>query len=362
MSEELKYKIALSLLPGIGVITAKKLLTYFGSAEALFNEKKSTFNKLSGKIQKIEEGKTQALQKAEQEINFINKNNIKALFFLDKAYPSRLKNCQDAPVMLYCKGEIDFSPKRVISIVGTRKATEYGKSFCNQLIEEISGFNIMIVSGLAYGIDITAHKAAIKNNIQTVAALGHGLSRLYPSAHKTIAQSMLENGGLVSEFLSEATPERENFPKRNRIIAGMSDATIVIEAGKKGGALITAGIANSYNRDVFAVPGRAGDIYSEGCNYLIKKNMAALIESSEDLIFNLGWEDTGKKSIQKQMFVTLSSEEEILVNILKEKGVMAIDNLCIASKISTSKAAALLLNLEFSGIVKSLPGKMFQLS
>ncbi len=362
MSEDLKYKIALSLLPGVGVMTAKKLLTYFGNAEAVFKEKKSALNKISGKIQKIEAGKTQAIQKAEQELNFIDKNKITALFFHDEAYPARLKHCQDAPVILYCKGNIDFSLKRVISIVGTRKATEYGKDFCNQLIKEISAYNVLIVSGMAYGIDITAHKSAVYYNIPTVAALGHGLDRMYPSVHKSIAESMLKNGGLVSEFLSGTTPERENFPKRNRIIAGLSDATIVIEAGKKGGALITAGIANSYNRDVFAVPGRAGDTYSEGCNYLIKKNMAALIESSEDLIYNLGWEDTGKKNIQKQLFVTLSSEEEIIVNILKERGVMAIDNLCIASKISTSKAAALLLNLEFSGIVKSLPGKMFQLS
>ncbi|HET6245550.1 MAG TPA: DNA-processing protein DprA [Bacteroidia bacterium] len=362
MTEDLKYKIALSLLPGVGCKTAKKLITFYGNAEAVFKEKKHAFNKTSGRILAMESGKDAALIKAEQEMNFIVKNNIKPLFFLDKSYPSRLKQCEDSPVMLYCRGEIDFFTQKVVSIVGTRKATEYGKNICDEIIKDISGYTVMIVSGMAYGIDIAAHKAAIKNNLPTVAAMAHGLDRIYPLVHKSVAESMYENGGLVTEFLSGTNPDRENFPKRNRIIAGLSDATIVIEAGKKGGALITAGIANSYNRDVFAVPGKVGDMYSEGCNFLIKKNLAALIESAEDLIYYLGWEETGKKNIQKQLFVNLSPEEEVLMDILKEKGTMAIDNLCNVSRLSTSKVAALLLNLEFSGLVKSLPGKMFQLT
>ena len=365
MEEQLKFRIGLTLLPGVGDVTAKKLVAYCGGVEAIFKEKKSALLKIPGVGKVLAEAvkSNKVLDRAEQEILFIKKNGIKALFYLDETYPNRLKYCDDSPVMLYCKGNMDFSNPKVVSIVGTRNSTEYGKRICERLIEELVSYNVLVVSGLAYGIDICAHKAALNHNLPTVASLAHGLDRVYPGIHKSVAEKIQSNGGLVSEFTSETNPDRENFPKRNRIIAGLADAVIVIEAGIKGGALITAEIANGYNRDVFAFPGRIEDTYSAGCNRLIKINKAALIESAKDLEYLMGWENKkGKPAIQKQLFVNLTPEEEIIVSLLKEKGTLYIDNLCLLAKFPTSKAAMVLLNLEFSGLVKALPGKLYQLN
>ena len=370
IKENLKYQIAITLIPGVGDVLAKNLISYCGSAEAVFKEKKSKLEKIpdigSVRAEAVLQNSDDALKRAEKEVEFIEKYKITPLFFTDKNYPTRLKNCDDAPVMLYYKGNAHLNESKIISIVGTREATEYGKSICKKLIEDLTKHNVIIVSGLAYGIDITAHKAALKNNLQTIGVLAHGLDRLYPSIHKSTAEKMIKQGGLLTEFLSKTNPDAENFPSRNRIVAGMSDAVIVVESGKKGGALITAEIANSYNRDVFAVPGKVGDVYSQGCNRLIKSNKAVLIESAADIEYVMGWEEKTtngeKKNNQKKLFIELKPEEKILVDLLNENQPLDIDTLCFRSKFTMSKAASVLLNLEFSGIVKSLPGKIYQLN
>lgn len=364
--DELRYRIGLCLIPLIGDINAKKLLAYCGSAEAVFHEKKQKLIKIPGIGETIAEAvinNKQVLDRADEEIEFITKNNIEPLFFLDDNYPQRLKNCFDSPIMLYFKGNTNLNNTKTIGIVGTRQATDYGKNFCNQLIKDLANYQPLIVSGLAYGIDGAAHKAAIDNNIPTVGVLAHGLDMIYPTLHKNMAEKMLKNGGLLTEFLSKSNPDRENFPKRNRIVAGMCDAVIVVESGRKGGALITAEIANSYNRDVFAVPGKLNDAHSLGCNFLIKVNKAVLIESAADIEYILGWEKekSGTKPIQRSLFIELTDEEHIIAAILKEDSPCSIDNICIKANMQSSKVVASLLNMEFSGIVACMPGKQYKL-
>ncbi len=366
MPENLKYKIALTLIPNIGDILAKRLVAYCGSVQAVFEEKKTSLEKIPGigSILAHEVIDHSIFQQAEEEIKFIKKNNITPLFYLDTNYPKRLTYCEDSPVMLYYKGNANLNSEKIISVVGTRDATEYGKKICEKLIADLAVHNVLIVSGLAYGIDICAHKAALDNKLPTVCTLAHGLDRIYPAVHQSIAKKMLDNGGWLTDFTSNTVPDKENFPRRNRIVAGISDATIVIESKKSGGSLITADIANSYNRDVFAFPGRIDDVCSEGCNNLIKQNKAALIQSAADLVYILGWEQTknSKAPQQKKLFLELSNDEELLVNMLKEKESVTIDDLCFASKLPMSKVSALLLTLEFSGIVKSFPGKAYRLN
>ncbi|MGQ0828690.1 MAG: DNA-processing protein DprA [Bacteroidota bacterium] len=364
--ENLKYKIALTLIPDIGHILAKRLVSYCGSAEAVFKEKRSSLEKIPG----IGSFSAKAVlghdvfERAEDEIKFIEKNNIQPIFYLDPKYPKRLTHCEDSPILLYFKGQANLNSEKTISIVGTREATDYGKELCEKLIADLAIHDVMIVSGLAYGIDICAHKAAMDNQLSTICVLAHGLDKIYPAVHASAAQKILENGGWLTDFPSKTIPDRENFPSRNRIVAGISDATIVIESKVGGGSLITADIANSYNRDVFAFPGKVGDECSVGCNNLIKQNKAALIQSAADVIYIMGWEQTKnvKGPQQKQLFVELRPEEELLVNVLKEKEAINIDDLCLVSKMPMSKVSSLLLTLEFSGIVRSLPGKMYRLN
>jgi DNA processing protein len=367
MNEQLRYHIAITELQGIGDITAKKLIAYCGSAEQVFNEKKSVLEKIpsigSVYANSINQTKTEALAIADEEIKFIEKNNIKPLFYLEENYPKRLIHCEDGPVLIYTKGSIDFNNTKVVSIVGTRKATDYGKDFCNKIVEELAPHNPLIISGLAYGIDLYSHKAAINNKLQTAAVLAHGLDRIYPAVHSSVAQQMLENGGLISDYRSGTNPDRENFPKRNRIVAGLSDLTIVIESSKKGGSLITAYIANDYNRDVFALPGRLNDSQSEGCNNLIKSHKAALIQSVKDIEYIMGWEaETKAKQQQTKLFVNLTPEQKVVTGILSQNEKVAIDDLSLQAKLPMSKTASLLLELEFSGVVKSLPGKLYKLA
>jgi len=363
--EQLKYQIALTLLPNIGDVYAKNLVSYCGSVEAIFKESKRALLKIPSIGPKaVESIKNNVIfEKAVDEIEFIQQNNIQTLFYLDKNYPKRLKHCNDSPILLYYKGNADLNSRKILSIVGTRNATHYGKSVCKSIISDLVKHEVLVVSGLAYGIDVTAHKEAMDNGLNTVGVLGHGLDRIYPTLHKSTADSMVETGGLLTEFISKTSPERENFPKRNRIIAGMADAVIVIEAGKKGGALITADIANTYNRDVFAIPGKVNDTYSMGCNYLIKKNKADMVESVKDIEYLLGWEkqDINQK-VQKTMFVDLKPEEKILVELIQNEKSVRIDDLCIKSNLSMSRTSSILLNLEMAGIVRSLPGKTYQLN
>lgn len=366
MKNSLKYKITLSLIPNIGDIRAKRLVAYCGSVEGIFEEKKSALEKIPGIGSFVADAvlNHQLFDRAEEELLFIENNNITPVFYLDKNYPKRLSHCEDSPILLYFKGKANLNAEKMISIVGTRDATDYGKSICEKLITDLAPYNVTIASGLAYGIDICAHRAAIENNLSTICALAHGLDKIYPAVHKSTAEKMLENGGWLSDFTSKTIPDRENFPRRNRIVAGIADATIVIESKKGGGSLITADIANSYSRDVFAFPGKVDDVCSEGCNNLIKQNKAALIQSAADIIYIMGWEQTKKANmpVQKQLFVELKPEEELLVNVLKEKNAIAIDELCFAVNMPMSKVSSLLLTLEFSGIVKSLPGKMYRLN
>jgi DNA processing protein len=360
------HKIALTFIKSIGPVTAKNLLAYCGNAENIFSASKKQLLQVPGVGEKTIEAirGTDALIRAQVELDFVEKHGIEVLFFSDEKYPKRLKNCFDSPILLYAKGTADLNHKRIISIVGTRNATNYGKNLCKQLCEILAPYDVLIVSGLAYGIDVTTHKECLANNIPTVGVLGHGLDRLYPKIHKATAQKMVLNGGLLTEFPILTNPDRPNFPQRNRIIAGVADATIVVEASIKGGALITAEIANSYNKDVYAFPGRTNDVFSEGCNFLIKTNRAGLINNPHDLIYYLGWDDEvkeKKKDSQITLQLSLTPNEEKVVKAL-QNGQLSIDELCIELNIQQSKLSIVILTLEMQGIIVSLPGKIYKLA
>ncbi|HBC03707.1 MAG TPA: DNA-processing protein DprA [Aequorivita sp.] len=362
--DELRYTLALQRIPNLGDISAKKLLRKMSSAEAVFKEKKSNLAKIDGigllRLKDINLGKQ--LEEADAELNFIEENNIEYSYFKDKTYPEKLKHCLDGPILFFHRGNIDLVGKKIISIVGTRKITSYGNAFCESLIEEIAPLNPVIVSGLAYGVDICAHKAAIDNNLQNIACLAHGLNQIYPKSHKKYIQKIEENGGFITEFWSSDVFDRNNFLKRNRIIAGLSEATIVIESAEKGGSLVTADIANSYNREVFAVPGRATDSQSRGCNNLIKQQKAQLLTSAADIIYMLGWElEKTQKPKQTQLFVELDEDEKAVFRFLKEKEKELLDIIALECNIPAYKAASVLMNMEIKGVVRPLPGKLFQL-
>jgi len=361
----LVHKIALTLIKNIGSRQAKKLLLAFGDAESVFSAKRSMLLKIEGIGEKIASAilNTDALIKAENQLAFINKHQIEVLFYTDANYPKRLRNCYDAPVLLYFKGQVNFNQKRIVSIVGTRKATAYGRELCKKLIEYLKPYDVVVVSGLAYGIDVAVHRDSLTLKIPTVGVLGHGLDRIYPPAHADVARKMITNGGLLTEFLPGTNPDKENFPKRNRIIAGLCDVLIVVEASSKGGALITADIANSYSRDVYAFPGRTNDEYSAGCNFLIKTNRAGLINHPKDLVYYLGWSDETieKVKTQVQLPLNLTEMEQRLVNVLKDSA-MDVDELSHKTNLPQSKLAMALLTLEMQGILITLPGKIYQLA
>lgn len=365
MDTDLKYKIGITLIPGVGHVIAKNLIAYCGSAEAVFKEKKQTLVKIPeiGEITAESIANQNILGRAEQEIAFIEKNKITPLFYLDKNYPLRLKQCNDGPVMLYYKGNTNLNADRIVSIVGTRNATAYGRKMTEELINDLKEMGALIISGLAYGIDVCSHKAAVDTGLPTVGVVAHGLDMIYPAEHSNLAQRMLDNGGVLTEFLSESNPGRENFPKRNRIIAGMADTVVVVESKISGGAMITADIAFSYSREVMAFPGRVDDICSQGCNKLIQQNKAYLIRNAADLTAYLGWKsDTKKANKQKELLFDLSPEQASIVDTIKNNaGPMYIDDIAITSKLSPGLLSSHLLTLEFAGVVKSLPGKMYSI-
>ncbi len=367
MDQEIKYLLALTMIPTIGPVTARKLIIHTGSASAVFKEKKQVLTKIPGIGNTLAERAISGnlLCKAEEEIIFCEKNKISILDYYSKDFPARLKNCPDAPLILFYRGENCFDSMKMVSIVGTRRASSYGTEVCQSLIKDISSAypDAVIVSGLAYGIDYHAHLAALKSNLKTIAVLGHGLHTIYPSQHKNIAFKIIDNGCLCTDFCSHMNPERNNFIKRNRIIAGITDATIVVESGIRGGALITADIAGSYNRDVFAFPGRAGDEKSLGCNALIKYNKGGMIEGLKDLEYFLGWERGGNKPPprQKILFTKLSPEEELIVDALKEEDKISLDSLSLKINWPVSKVSSVLLNLEFEGIIRAYPGNYYRL-
>ena len=363
-SEDLIYTLALQHIPNLGDTTAKKLIRKFGKARDIFLERKSNLLKIDGvgqvRIQELHDPKH--LKAAEAEFRFIENNQIKVHYFQEGTYPEKLKHCIDGPLLLFSRGNIDLQRKRIISIVGTRQITSHGASFCEKLIEDIAILNPVIVSGFAYGTDITAQKAAVKCGLQTIGCLAHGLNQIYPKSHKKYIWEVEENGGFFTDFWSTDSFDRNNFLKRNRIIAGLSEATIVIESAEKGGALVTADIANSYDREVFAVPGRPTDKYSNGCNNLIRSQQAHVLTSAADLAYILNWEiEEEEKAVQKQLFVELEDDEQKLYDLLKDKGKTELDLLALNSNFPTFKTASLLLNMELKGAVRPLPGKVFEI-
>ena len=365
MHNDLLYQITLTLIPNIGDVHAKALVNHFGNAEDIFKAKKKELEEIEGigsvRARSIKEFKD--FKNAEEEITFIEKYKITPLFITDKNYPQRLLNCYDSPAMLYYRGNADLNQPKIIAIVGTRNNNEYGKAVCEKLVEDLAGENILIVSGLAFGIDSIAHRSALKNDLKTVAILAHGLDRIYPTQNKSLAKEIIEQGGLLTDFRSKTNPDKQNFPKRNRIVAGISDGIVVVESSIKGGSLITAELGNGYNKDVFAVPGRINDTKSEGCNYLIKNNKACLITSAEDLLEDMGWKEYKKPSAKKQreLFIELSDDEKIVVNILQQQQQIHIDELYIKSGLSSSAVASALLTLEMQSVINSLPGKMYRM-
>ncbi|HRN55260.1 MAG TPA: DNA-processing protein DprA [Agriterribacter sp.] len=352
------------MVPHIGDVHARELLQHFGSAQQIFAARKSSLDKFPG-IGLVRSASIKAFsdfQRAEEELLFIERYNITVLRQTDAAYPQRLLHCYDAPSLLYYKGTADLNHHRIMAIIGTRSHTEYGKEMTGKIIEAIASHHVLVVSGLAYGIDALAHKAALKNKLSTTGVLAHGLDRIYPSAHKALAKEMTAHGGLLTDFMSGAKPDKQNFPKRNRIVAGMADATLVIETQLNGGSMITAELANNYNKDVFALPGKATDAKSAGCNYLIRSNKAALITSGKELLEFMNWSETPlkNKAIQKTLFAELTAEEKTILKIITEKETASIDDITPHCRFSSSMIAAAILNLELQGIITCLPGKIYK--
>lgn len=363
--DDLIYTLALQHVPRIGDIMAKKLIAKCGSAKAVLKEKKENLYKIEGIGKLTLKGLFDSLhiKAAEEELKFIKDQNIQVSYFQDDDYPARLKHCIDSPILIFQVGQINLLERPIISIVGTRNVTSYGVTFCENLIAQLEAYDPIIVSGFAYGIDITAHKSAIKHGLQTIACLAHGLNQIYPKTHKKYMSQVEHNGGFLTDFWSTDTFDRNNFLKRNRIIAGISQATIVIESAEKGGSLVTADIANSYNRDVFAVPGRATDPLSVGCNNLIKTQQAHLLSHPLDVPYILNWqlERKAPKAHQKELFQDLSEEEQRIYDYLKSHNKQILDVIAIECQIPSYKLAGILLNMELKELIRPLPGKQFEL-
>jgi DNA processing protein len=363
MNTELEYQIALTFVPNIGTVIAKKLIEHFGSAAPVFTADTKAFYEIGINKRIVESIKTfRDFSKVEKEISFIERNHIQPIFITQKNYPQRLLNCFDPPVLLYYKGSADLNETKIISIVGTRANTPYGKKTTEEIVEKLSAQNILIVSGLAYGIDSIAHKAALQNNLPTIGVLANGLQTIYPAQNKKLAEDMIAHGGILSELPHDTAPDRYNFPRRNRIVAGMADATLIIETSRKGGSMITAQIANGYNREIFAVPGRTDDEKSEGCNYLIQANIAQIFTDVEQFLFAMNWSKSKKKPKQQTLaFADLSADEQKIIDALKTTDTLHIDELQNRCSLSSGELANAILSLELSGIIASLPGKRYQL-
>ncbi|WP_448520571.1 DNA-processing protein DprA [Rhodoflexus sp.] len=363
------YEVALSFIPQVGSVLMKQLVSYCGAAEQVFKAPKGKLLKIPNVGEKtialITEHQAEALKKAETTLRQAEKEEALILFYTDANYPERLKQFADAPALLYWQGNADLNPPVTVGIVGTRKATKYGKAVTEQIVEQLVPLKPTIVSGLAYGIDIVAHRESVKQGLPTIGILGSGLDRIYPHEHSQTARQMIINGGLMTEYSFGTLPAAPHFPNRNRIIAALSDVLIVAEAALKGGALITAEYANQYNREVFAVPGNLGQTYSEGCNRLIESHKANIFTSVEAMVAAMNWQSGqafSKDSIKNHpMPINLAKEEAEIYSLLKQNGEMHLDDLGWQSGLGVSQAAVALLSLEFQGLVKSLPGKKFAL-
>ena len=369
MQDEQIYTLALTRIYGLGLVGACNLIREMGSAGDIFRYRKELPERIPGVTQKLVQALDcpEAIKRAEEELLFAERNNIQCITLNDEQYPSRLRECEDAPLALFYRGNTSLNALRVVSVVGTRHATPYGEEICRQFMKDLAYKlpNTLVVSGLAYGIDIHAHRAALQNGLPTVGVLAHGLDRIYPSTHRDTAVKMMDNGGLLTEFMSGTNPDRQNFVKRNRIVAGMCDAVVVVESAAKGGALITAELAECYNRDCFAFPGKITDTYSEGCNRLVKSNRASLILSADDFIECMRWESNhmGKAHpIQRELFPHLSEDEKKIVEVLqKSDNGVQINALVIETNIQIHRISTLLFELEMKGIIQVLAGGMYKL-
>lgn len=362
---DMLHKIAITRIPRIGGVLAKNLISYCGGAEAIFRAKKRELLKIPGIGPVIAENiiSQDVLREAEVEMAWMERHDIQPIFYLDDTYPLRLRPYEEAPLVLFYKGSVDLNAARTVAIVGTRKPTERGKMICEEIVEQLKKYDVQIISGLAYGIDVTAHKKCVQIGVPTIGILGHGLDRIYPPAHRSIGMEMCENGGLLTEFSYQVQPKREHFPMRNRIIAAMSDALIVVESGEGGGSIISAELGNKYGKIVFAVPGRLRDDYSKGCNLLIKKGKARLLENADDVASALKWdnEQASKPELREKLFLDLNENEKIIVNILQNVDDMTIDKITFESRLAPAQISSILLNLEFKGLIKNLPGKRYML-
>lgn len=365
ISEDLLYRIALTMVPQVGAVHARALVDVFGTAADIFKASPGHLEKIEGigsvRARSIHNFKS--FSRAEKEIKFIEKYDIHPLFIGDREYPSRLLNCYDPPTLLYFKGKSDLNATRVISVVGTRNNTAYGRQVTETLIRFLQSFQPLIISGLAFGIDTVAHRNALKFQLPTVAVLAHGLKTIYPPENESLARQVVQSGGLITEFLSDQAPDKHNFPSRNRIVAGLADATILIETGIKGGSIITADLANNYNREVFAVPGRIQDTHSQGCNMLIRQNRAILLDNPEQVAEVLGWKEIVNpgKPPQLELWTDLTQEEKIITGLLREKERVPIDELLLKSRIAAGQLSSILLSLEIKNVVENCPGNTFRL-
>ena len=360
---ELLQHLSLTMIPQVGDVQIGILLKHFGSAASVLSASAKALEEVPGigTVRAASIRNCHVEQRVEAEWRFIQKNHIKVLVKGNQGYPSKLEHCMDAPHVLFYKGSSDLLNKRVVSVVGTRSPSQYGKDRVVELMAVLGQYNVMVVSGLAYGIDTVVHKEALNNTLETIGVLGHGLDQLYPHANKALAADMLQQGGLLSEFMQGIQPEKQNFPKRNRIVAGMADAVVVVESGSKGGSLITADIANSYNKDVLAYPGRATDPSSKGCNQLIRNHKANLITCGQDLVEFMNWaEDQHQSSkVQHAMKASLSDEENVILSIISHHDPCPIDLLTNLSGLNPGLVSAHVLSLEMVGLITSLPGKLY---
>ncbi len=365
MDQKILYQIALTLIPRVGAVNGKNLISYCGSVEAVFKSSKKALLKIPGIGAETANSivKQDVLALAELEMRFMEEHDVKPYYFLDDNYPSRLKHLPDAPILLYFKGNANLDAERTVGIIGTRKPTATGKIICEEFVEELKSYNVTIISGLAFGIDVVAHKKCVETEIPTIGVLGHGLGTIYPAAHRKIAKEMTAQGGLLTEFAHTYGPDGPHFPMRNRVVAGLCDALVVVETPRRGGSMITTNYANQYHKDVFAFPGRIKDKQSEGCNLLIKSHKAALLEGAKDLAYVMQWGAKSKpKQIQKSLFVELNNNQKEIIELLTKTEQLSVDQINSVLALTNSEMAGELLDLEFKGLIKSLPGKRYLLA
>ena len=368
--QEIIYSIALSNLPHIGLVTAKRLYEEVGSATAIFENRKHIVDLIPDATQQLQEALNdcdEAMRLAETECEYIEKKRIKAYTMNSDDYPQRLLECNDAPLVMFFCGRADLNSHHVINIVGTRRCTQYGKDICREFVADLKREcpDILIVSGLAYGIDIHAHRAALQNGMTTIGVLAHGLDRIYPTMHRQTAAKMTENGGLLTEYLSGTTPEKINFVRRNRIVAGISDATIVVESAEHGGSLITAELASTYNRDVFAFPGRISDEFSEGCNKLIARQKATMVLNADEFLKSMNWKRDSLFACEnenpQEQFPDLTPNEAAIVDVLRQCDSKQINQIVVETGLNFHTVSSTLYELEYKGVVALLGGARYRL-